>query len=142
MARRSRQINLWIWIALTVLSSGSLTGLLPFDIFSLFKSLPSQQASNSWDSGSSGMGDSGVSTTFDSGRMSSSSAPAGDFVSERPLLIASFNIQVLGQSKMSKSDVVQRLAEIIRRFDLIAIQEVRSKEDDVLDRPSIRSHSQ
>ena len=80
------------------------------------------------------MGDSGVSTTFDSGRMSSSSAPAGDFVSERPLLIASFNIQVLGQSKMSKSDVVQRLAEIIRRFDLIAIQEVRSKEDDVLPR--------
>ena len=134
MARRSRQINLWIWIALTVLSGGSLTGLLPFDIFSLFKSLPSQQASNSSDSGSSGMRDSGVSTTFDSGRMSSSSAPAGDFVSERPLLIASFNIQVLGQSKMSKSDVVQRLAEIIRRFDLIAIQEVRSKEDDVLPR--------
>ena len=33
MARRSRQINLWIWIALTVLSGGSLTGLLPFDIF-------------------------------------------------------------------------------------------------------------
>lgn len=48
------------------------------------------------------------------------------------LLIASFNIQVLGKSKMSKPGMSQVLAQIIRQFDLVAIQEVRAKEDDIL----------
>ena len=43
--------------------------------------------------------------------------------------IASFNIQVFGQSKMSKPRVRSLLAEIIRRFDIVAIQEIRSKQE-------------
>ena len=41
--------------------------------------------------------------------------------------IASFNIQVFGQSKSSKPEVMEILADIIRGFDIVAIQEVRDK---------------
>ncbi|MHC6203597.1 endonuclease/exonuclease/phosphatase family protein [Breznakiellaceae bacterium SP9] len=40
--------------------------------------------------------------------------------------IASFNIQVFGQSKMAKPEVLAILTDIVARFDLTAIQEVRS----------------
>lgn len=50
------------------------------------------------------------------------------------LTIASFNIQVFGQSKLKNPQVMQVLAEIVRRFDVVAIQEIRSKEQDVLPR--------
>ena len=65
-------------------------------------------------------------------------APAGTAVAtatpSRPPLtgraatirIASFNIQVFGESKADKPDVMAVLAETIRRFDIVAIQEVRA----------------
>jgi len=40
--------------------------------------------------------------------------------------IASFNIQVFGQRKANKPDVMKILVDIIHRFDLVAIQEIRS----------------
>jgi endonuclease/exonuclease/phosphatase family metal-dependent hydrolase len=40
--------------------------------------------------------------------------------------IASFNIQIFGASKMRKSEVVKILTDIVSRFDITAIQEVRS----------------
>src|SRR5205085_3226456 len=46
--------------------------------------------------------------------------------------IASFNIQVFGTSKLRKPRAMNVLAEIIRQFDIVAIQEVRSKSDDIL----------
>ena len=39
--------------------------------------------------------------------------------------ILSFNIQIFGKSKMNKPEVVEVLTDIINKFDLIAIQEVR-----------------
>jgi endonuclease/exonuclease/phosphatase family metal-dependent hydrolase len=48
------------------------------------------------------------------------------------LLIASFNIQVLGQSKISKPGMKELLAHVIRQFDLVAIQEIRAKADNVV----------
>lgn len=48
--------------------------------------------------------------------------------------IASFNIQVFGQSKADKPVVMEYLARIARYFDVIAIQEVRSKVQDVVPR--------
>jgi len=39
--------------------------------------------------------------------------------------ILSFNIQIFGISKMSKPEIVDILVDIVQRFDLIAIQEVR-----------------
>jgi deoxyribonuclease-1-like protein len=49
--------------------------------------------------------------------------------SQERFSIASFNIQVFGQSKVSKQDVLNEIASIIRHFDLIAIQEIRDKDE-------------
>ena len=46
--------------------------------------------------------------------------------------IATFNIQVFGTSKMGKRDVVGRLLQIVRNFDVVAIQELRSKDDTIV----------
>jgi len=50
------------------------------------------------------------------------------------LLISSFNIQVFGESKLSKPQVVEILARVVRKFDIVAIQEVRAKSDDIIPR--------
>src|SRR5262245_49506328 len=46
--------------------------------------------------------------------------------------IASFNIQVFGETKVNNPEVMQVIVAILRNFDLIAIQEVRSISPDVL----------
>src|SRR5437762_3016546 len=38
--------------------------------------------------------------------------------------IATFNIQVFGKTKLAKPEVMQILADTIRNFDVVAIQEV------------------
>ena len=61
--------------------------------------------------------------------------PAAD-VADRAAVtirIASFNIQVFGDSKASKPYVMQTLAAIIRNFQIVAIQEIRTKNDYHLD---------
>ena len=52
--------------------------------------------------------------------------------------IASFNIQVFGTSKMAKAHVVETLSKVIRNFDVVAIQEVRAKSNDII--PSFVNH--
>lgn len=46
--------------------------------------------------------------------------------------IASFNIQVFGEAKINNRRNADRLAEIIRQFDVVAIQEIRAKAQDFL----------
>jgi deoxyribonuclease-1-like protein len=48
------------------------------------------------------------------------------------VLVASFNIQVFGESKMAKRSVVEVLARVVRNFDIVAIQEVRAKSDSIV----------
>ena len=48
------------------------------------------------------------------------------------VLICSFNIQVFGESKLRKPDVVNVLAQVVRMFDIVAIQEVRAKSDSII----------
>jgi endonuclease/exonuclease/phosphatase family metal-dependent hydrolase len=48
------------------------------------------------------------------------------------LLVCSFNIQVFGESKLAKPEVVAVLARVVRMFDIVAIQEVRAKSDSVV----------
>ena len=43
--------------------------------------------------------------------------------------IASFNIQAFGNTKASKPYVMHTLADIIRQFDVVAVQEVRSQDE-------------
>jgi endonuclease/exonuclease/phosphatase family metal-dependent hydrolase len=45
------------------------------------------------------------------------------------LRIASFNIQVFGEKKVADPRVRSLLAEVVRQFDIVAVQEVRSKQD-------------
>ena len=46
--------------------------------------------------------------------------------------IASFNIQIFGQSKINNQEIMKILAKVIRRYDVVAIQEVRSQEQNVI----------
>ena len=48
--------------------------------------------------------------------------------------IASFNIQVFGASKSRKERVMDILARIARQFDVLAIQEIRAKNQDIIPR--------
>jgi hypothetical protein len=48
------------------------------------------------------------------------------------LLIGSFNIQVLGRAKLSSPDIAGILVDIAGRFDLLAIQELRSTEQGLI----------
>ena len=48
------------------------------------------------------------------------------------ILVASFNMQVFGTSKLAKQHVVDVLAQVIRNFDVVAIQEVRAKSNEVI----------
>lgn len=43
------------------------------------------------------------------------------------ILIASWNIQVFGKTKAAKPDVMAVIAQTIRQFDIVAIQEIRDK---------------
>ncbi|MCH2181402.1 MAG: endonuclease/exonuclease/phosphatase family protein [Mariniblastus sp.] len=63
------------------------------------------------------------------------SVPASLASHPRPankLLIASFNIQVFGKSKLAKPDVMSVIVHTIRQFDIVAIQEIRGKDDNIL----------
>lgn len=56
----------------------------------------------------------------------------------RTIAIASFNIQIFGQSKISNPEIMNILARIIKRYDVVAIQEIRSEEQDVV--PTLLSY--
>ena len=46
--------------------------------------------------------------------------------------MASFNIQVFGVSKLDKPEVMDVLAQVVRQFDVVAIQEVRATDETVV----------
>lgn len=52
--------------------------------------------------------------------------------SDQNIAVASFNIQVFGVSKMGKPEAVEILVDIARRFDVLAIQELRSADQTVV----------
>lgn len=51
------------------------------------------------------------------------------WAADTPLRMASFNIQVFGQSKMAKSPVVATLLRILDRYDLVFIMEIRDSDN-------------
>ncbi len=53
---------------------------------------------------------------------------------ENVIRVGSFNIQVFGVQKLAKPGVMKLLADIVRRFDIVAIQEVRANTNDILPR--------
>lgn len=63
----------------------------------------------------------------DSPSRPASPAAPGDTIS-----VASFNIQVFGVSKMNKPEAVEILVDVARRFDVLAIQELRAADQTVV----------
>ncbi|MEM6330453.1 MAG: endonuclease/exonuclease/phosphatase family protein [Planctomycetota bacterium] len=47
--------------------------------------------------------------------------------------IATFNIQIFGSTKASNPNVMRTLAAIVQQFDVVAIQEIRTKDDYLID---------
>ena len=65
---------------------------------------------------------------------SSSNAGGNNNIGDSDLLkVGSFNIQVFGQSKSAKTDVMNVLADIIRTYDIVAVQEIRDSSGTALD---------
>lgn len=63
--------------------------------------------------------------------------PATPAVAAAPgetIKIASFNIQVFGESKLAKTEVMSVLVDVVRRFDVVAVQELRAKDQSVMPR--------
>ena len=83
---------------------------------------PSQTAPNpGWGTASGSGGEAGYSPLPTS---NVSPQPAGAV-----LRIASFNIEAFGNKKAGKTPVILTLVDIVRQFDVVAIQEVRSQND-------------
>jgi endonuclease/exonuclease/phosphatase family metal-dependent hydrolase len=73
----------------------------------------------------------------DSTNQNSGVGPSGtrqtNVVSEKSaVVIGSFNIQVFGEKKMSNPNVMAILVDICRRFDVLAVQELRAKNQNVI----------
>ena len=60
--------------------------------------------------------------------------PAIQSKSLTEITVGTFNIQRFGPSQLGKPSVMKTLVEIVRRFDVIAIQEIKDKEVDVVQR--------
>lgn len=67
-----------------------------------------------------------------SGSGESDTVPPPAAAAGETITIASFNIQVFGSTKLAKPEVMQVLAEVVRRFDIVAIQEVRATDQTVV----------
>lgn len=53
---------------------------------------------------------------------------------EENIRLATFNIQVFGVKKLEKPKAIGTLARIVRRFQIVAVQEIRSADQSLLDR--------
>jgi deoxyribonuclease-1-like protein len=53
---------------------------------------------------------------------------------QQTILISSFNIQAFGEKKVGNRAMAEQIAAIIRLFDVVAIQEVRAKDQTVIPR--------
>lgn len=60
--------------------------------------------------------------------------PAIQSKSFTEITVGTFNIQRFGPSQLGKPSVMKTLVDIVRRFDVIAIQEIKDKEVDVVQR--------
>lgn len=51
---------------------------------------------------------------------------------ENVIRIASFNIQAFGEQKLGKPEIAKTLVYIVSQFDVIAVQEIRAKSQDII----------
>ncbi|TWT62379.1 endonuclease/exonuclease/phosphatase family protein [Rubinisphaera italica] len=112
MAKKKSQASWWIAVGILIVGMFSFLGKL--QLGNVLPSIPT------------------VSTGSTSGENPSGPTSQPPAASKDSIRIATFNIQVFGVSKMGKPIVRERLAELVRQFDLVAIQEIRSIDQSVL----------
>lgn len=95
-----------------------------FDAGSTFQ-LPSTSGGNKFSSASEGNATRMVSAT---NRNEASRAPAD----QMKIRIATFNLNAFGESKLQKSAVVESIAMLIRKFDVVAVQHIQSRQLNIL----------
>jgi deoxyribonuclease-1-like protein len=61
--------------------------------------------------------------------LTSTTAPPPRMNATGTIRVASFNIQVFGEAKLNNPEVMSIIVEILKNFDVIAIQEVRAQQD-------------
>lgn len=158
MARKKSKFSLLMWLLFSGISGGGITGYLKPNIpiigpmIANFTDKGKNLATGSGNlltESANGLLNNQTSGSYAAsavtGRLASARQPsngqqqgtvqptvAGGRQNNETLLIASFNIQVLGQSKISKPGMKELLAHVIRQFDLVAIQEVRAKADNII----------
>ncbi|HMO15715.1 MAG TPA: endonuclease/exonuclease/phosphatase family protein [Pirellulaceae bacterium] len=71
---------------------------------------------------------------FDLLRSSANSLANWDRPNRDVIRIASFNIQALGDKKLNQPEITAILGSIIREFDIVAIQEIRTRDQQLLAR--------
>ena len=134
----TNRLSSMVWMIVTMFFGGGIGGYLNPDLpiigpliaelnlgsGSTGTSAQTQPVSNA--PGTIGAGGSGA-----LGNAPASNQPSPQKPNDR-LLICSFNIQVFGASKLAKPDVMQVIVQILRQFDIVAIQEVRAKDDTIL----------
>jgi deoxyribonuclease-1-like protein len=135
---RKRGSSKIFWLIIALVTGGGISGFLNPD-WPVVGPLVTSVKTKATELGSrtaSGLDNSGVSDV-----QANSGAYAGTPVQSDSalgpndkILVASFNIQVFGESKLAKPDAMAVIVEVIRKFDVIAIQEVRAKADDILPR--------
>ena len=75
-----------------------------------------------------------VSARATSSRIPSNRSQSLPVRTPQSILIASFNIQVFGEEKMKDTWVMERIVHVIQQFDIVAIQEVRTKDQTLIPR--------
>lgn len=68
---------------------------------------------------------------FGSGQVASEAKPHDP---QRGIRVGTFNIQVFGEKKLEDAEAMRVIVAVARQFDVLAIQEVRAKSQDVLPR--------
>lgn len=58
----------------------------------------------------------------------------GGAIDQTSVRLATFNIQVFGVAKLKRTAAMSILSQIVRRFDVVAVQEVRAKDQSVVSR--------
>lgn len=132
-AKKKSLTSILFWFVVTIVSGGGIGGTLFPDLPILGK-LMQEFGFVLEDPGQLPGGSPGY-TNSPQPPVAGTNVPAQPAASQRPLdriLVATWNIQVFGTSKLAKPDAMAVIVDTIRHFDLVAIQEIRSKEDHII----------
>lgn len=132
--KKKSLLSLLFWFVVTAVSGGGMGGVM-FPEWPIVGALVQKLGIVLETPGQPGMPQPNLPLGGGAAIPTGSAVPSRLAAAQRPadrILIASYNIQVFGTSKLAKPDAMGVIVDVIRQFDLVAIQEVRAKEDHIL----------